>query len=128
MAILLLIILVIAIGSKVIYKDNFAILTGTMSNGLVSINYPTGYNKDNCVVISTMLHRPGTASNRGYASGSTYLLDDVSAGFLVSRVELQTSGISLHGRALYLSSDNKYMDMGVDFSVDYKIILMKTGD
>lgn len=104
---------------------NVVLLTGTMSNGSININYPSGYNKDNCVVISSMLKRTGVASTRGYASGSTFLPDDKATGFLVSRVELQTSNIVLHGRALYLSSDNQYMDMGVDFNVYYRIMLMK---
>lgn len=40
-------------------KSDFAVLTGSMtvepsSSEVVDIDYPTGFNKDNCVVISTM--------------------------------------------------------------------------
>ena len=104
---------------------NVTVLTGTMPNGSVTISYPSGYNKNNCVVISTMLERVGIASTRGYASGSTFFTDDAASGFLTARVELQTSNIILKGRSLYLASDNTYTDMGVDYNVYYKIMLMK---
>ena len=56
MAILLLIILLIVVGSKVVYKDNFAIVTGKISllngSGIGYLNYPNGYNYSNCIVIS----------------------------------------------------------------------------
>lgn len=56
MVILLLIILLIVLGSKVIYKDNFAVITGTISltngSGIGYLNYPDGYNYNNCIVIS----------------------------------------------------------------------------
>lgn len=62
MAILLLIILVILIGAKAIYKDRFAVLTGTvvtnpdMSSteqvGTTDLDLPDGFTADNCVVVS----------------------------------------------------------------------------
>lgn len=121
---LLLTILLIVIGSKVVYKDNFAILTGTMSDGSATISYPSGYNKDNCVVISTMLKRVGIASTRGYATGTTFLPDDGTLGSLSNRIELQTSNIVLEARHLYLSNNN-VTEMNVNYDVYYKIVLMK---
>lgn len=51
-----MIILLILIGSSVIYKDNFAILNGkiTLSNGSGStkVNYPTGFTYKNCVALA----------------------------------------------------------------------------
>lgn len=110
-----------------VYEDNFAILTGTMSNGSATINYPESFNKDNCVVVSTMLKRVGVASTRGYATGTTFLPADGTAGSISSKVELQTSSIVLNGRHLYLS-DSGVVVMEVDYDIDYKIVLMKTGD
>lgn len=64
MARLLLIILLIVVGSKVIYKDNFAVITGTISltngQGNTSVNYPEGYTRTNCVAISIGLDIVGT--------------------------------------------------------------------
>ena len=64
MAILLLTILVILIGAKAIYKDRFAVLTGTVAThptggtsstaqgGTVNLDLPDGFTADNCVVVS----------------------------------------------------------------------------
>ena len=64
MAILLLTILVILIGAKAIYKDRFAVLTGTVvtnptggtsstaQGGTVNLDLPDGFTTDNCVVVS----------------------------------------------------------------------------
>ena len=103
---------------------NIAILTGTMSNGSATISYPSGYNKDNCVVISTMLKRVGVASTRGYSFGTTFLPADGTSGSISSKIELQTSSIILSGRHLYLS-DSGVTVMEVNYDIDYKIILMK---
>lgn len=63
MAILLLTILVILIGAKTIYKDRFAVLTGTVVTnpsgtssteqlGTTDLDLPDGFTTDNCVVVS----------------------------------------------------------------------------
>ena len=62
MAILLLTILVILIGAKAIYKDRFAVLTGTVVTnpdinsskqfGTIDLALPDGFTTDNCVVVS----------------------------------------------------------------------------
>ena len=103
---------------------NIAVLTGTMSNGSATISYPNGYNKDNCVVISTMLKRVGVASTRGYSSGTTFLPADGTSGSISSKTELQTSSIILSGRHLYLS-DSGVTVMKVNYDIYYKIVLMK---
>ena len=62
MAILLLTILVILIGAKAIYKDRFAVLTGTVvtnpntssseQTGTIDLALPKGFKSDNCVIVS----------------------------------------------------------------------------
>ena len=62
MAILLLTILVILIGAKAIYKDRFAVLTGTVVTnpntsssgqiGTIDLALPEGFKSDNCVIVS----------------------------------------------------------------------------
>lgn len=113
-------------GNVTIMTDlaNIAVLTGTMSNGSATISYPNGYNKDNCVVISTMLKRVGVASTRGYSSGTTFLPADGTSGSISSKTELQTSSIVLSGRHLYLSN-NGVTVMEVNYDIYYKIVLMK---
>ena len=103
---------------------NIAVLTGTMKNGSATINYPDGYNKDNCVILSTMLKRVGVASTRGYSAGTAFLPADGTSGSISSKVELQTSSIILTGRHLYLS-DSGVTVMDVNYDIYYKIVLMK---
>lgn len=56
MAISLLIIFLIVLGNEVIYQDNFVVITGEISltdgSGIGYLNYPNGYNYNNCIVIS----------------------------------------------------------------------------
>ena len=44
-------------GSKVIYRDDIAVVTGTISltngSGMVALNYPDGFSNNNCVPIAT---------------------------------------------------------------------------
>ena len=110
--------------SMVTNLANVVVLTGTMSNGSKTISYPSGYNKDNCVVITKMLKRVGVASSRGYSIGTTFLPADGTSGSISSKVELQTSSIVLTGRHLYLSSSGVVV-MDVDYDIYYKIVLMK---
>lgn len=125
MEILLLIILLIVIGSKVVYKDNFAVLSGTIKNGNANINYPEGFNNSNCVVVSQMYKRKGLGNERGFASGTTLRISDGTLGSLPNTIELQPSSINVDIRIIYISSSNTVVSGDVDFDIDYKIVLMR---
>lgn len=133
MAILLLIILVIAIGSKVTYQDNFAVLTGSVileanteeniqagksKTTTFSIDYPEGFNRDNCVVVSYA--RTGTGGlmySYGWKSSEIDSMDMYRGldTFIVSLYNDDERKIQVSiGR--YAQSEGK---------VDYKIVLMK---
>lgn len=124
MVILLLIILVIVIGAKVVYKDNYAVLTGTIdftvntgnTSGTKNIDYPEGFNKDNCVVIALGI-AGATSSNKEYCYG----FSGDHAGSYV------TGGIakSLKLREGYMQLDAY---IGVEAAANtrnYRIVLMK---
>lgn len=76
MVILLLIILVIVIGAKVIYRDDYVVLTGTIdftvntgnTSGTKNIDYPEGFTKDNCVPIAIGI-AGASSSDTEYAYG-----------------------------------------------------------
>lgn len=125
MAILLLTILVILIGAKAIYKDRFAVLTGTAQNGQVAINYPEGFNKDNCIIISNMFKRVGVAETRGFSIGTTFIPADATSGSLPNSIELQSSGIIVKLKYIYITNGSTPTVSNVDYDVDYKIVLMK---
>lgn len=132
MAILLLIILVIAIGSKVVYKDNFAVLTGSITGDgtqspSVEISYPDGFNRDNCVILTANLQRTAN-SNKGY--GAVYDSASYVTGSIPLKVVVDDSGILLEIRNILLGDGDKVTipEMSTTVEYNYTIILMKTGD
>ena len=125
LAILLLIILLILIGSSVIYKDNFAVITGIIENGKATINYPNGFNSTNCIVTSVMFKRQGLPDSRGYTTGSTLSTADGTTGSLPATVELRSSGIVINSRIIYISSSGTITAGDINFNIDYRIVLMK---
>lgn len=102
---------------------NIAVLTGTAVNGVANINYPSGFNSNNCVVISQMYKRTG--SSTGFNSGTTLEISNGSSGALPNIVELLPANIRVKLRLLYISSNNTVFSGNVDFNVEYKIMLMK---
>lgn len=123
MARLLLIILLIVVGSKVIYKDNFAILEGTLTtpeSGSETlsvqrdVNYPNDFNADNCVVISYLAKRN---DDFGWA---TYTPKD-AAGYLIGSAGLR---VLLKSNNITIAKD-KSDSSEPSTTVNYKIILMK---
>lgn len=102
---------------------NIAVLTGTAVNGVANINYPSGFNSNNCVVISQMYKRTG--SSTGFNSGTTLEISNGSSGALPNIVELLPANIRVKLRLLYISSNNTVLSGNVDFNVEYKIMLMK---
>ncbi|MFQ9264497.1 MAG: hypothetical protein ACLR44_05310 [Clostridia bacterium] len=124
--------LLILVGSKVIYKDDYAVITGQMSiNGKTSgtdfatsnvqIDFPSGFNRENCVVLAF-----GTRSNTnlGYTYGR---LDSDSSMGLATLYAAGPKGIILGG---INASANKIIVHGSNCSNDaivfyYKIVLMK---
>lgn len=55
---------------KVIYKDDIAVIYGnlSMTNGVANhnVNYPVGFNKDNCVVLTFMASNEENNNHWGY--------------------------------------------------------------
>lgn len=121
MAILLLIILLIVIGSKVVYKDNFAILTGTIiaeasKSGTANIDYPEGFDVDNCVAISFGVK---TVENKGFNYFGTYKDSaDLLNNSYDRKLNLNSSNIVVIVKNPNTSSK----------SIKYMIVLMKIGD
>lgn len=132
MAILLLIILLIVIGSKVVYKDNFAILTGTITGDgtespSVNIDFPNGFNRDNCVILTANLQRTAN-NNKGY--GAIYDSASYVTGSIPLKVIANDSKILLEIRNVLLGDGNKVSipEMSTAVEYNYTIVLMKIGD
>lgn len=118
--------------SKVIVKEDFAVLTGSMNlNGNPdttkqtnftdkTLNYPTGFNKDNCVVLSIMR----TANNSKWSNGWSVNVDSLEMFNGIEPIE-----VMLHGTDITEWS-NKIRLRASNFSssavtINYKIVLMK---
>ena len=121
-------------GTKVVYKDDIAVLTGELnaaandSTGLdnntskltnKAISYPTGFNKDNSVVISC------GAINKIYEGTKGYAFGDTSSSNLFSQSQLSgavTRSVDLQPNQILLTLGN-YSTTAVTYK--YKIVLMK---
>lgn len=112
---------------EVIAKENFAIVTGALTNetGWIEVNYPEGFSKDNCYVISIMTNKP---SNNNIWS---YGFDFSSGGYTLGGIQIQASlndnvirvrGINVNGSPTM--EDNKLYCSKPNYQ-NFKIILMK---
>lgn len=129
-----MIILLIAIGNSVIYKDKFAVIEGSIecsaNTGELSlagkvtytpklIDFPVGFNKDNCVVLSFGGKNFDDARGYGYANGGVTESTDLVLGTEPKRIELgsnlDNSKIRIMVGNISTSPKTKY----------YKIVLMK---
>lgn len=102
---------------------NVAVLTGIATNGDAEIDYPVGFNASNCVVISHMLQRSGSAN--GYYAGSTLETSNGTTGALPNYVTLASSKIYLHIRQIFITSNSQIIAGDVNYDIYYKIVLMK---
>lgn len=129
MVILFLIILVIVIGAKVVYKDNYAVLTGDIQlvqnsdsdlSGTVTINYPEGFNSTNCVPIAIGV--TGSLSSSTYKDNYTFgYLDDTSASYVDGAIRRKLTLLSKN-----MSLKASFMMSGPSSQTrKYKIVLMK---
>ena len=125
MVILLLIILLIVNGSKVVYKDEYIVLTGTIkaNTGLATIDYPENITKDNCVAISFMLKR---SEGTTWGTGTVFDTSGYMAGSMPAAVKLSADKIYINIRNVNISlADNSVMTTVPAGDYNYKLILMK---
>lgn len=92
--------------------SNVAILTGTITvtngEGKTNVNYPTGYNNSNCVVIAA-----------GVSNGTT-----TSGIYIFGTASKRTTGAMLYQNYIKLSTAS-LDNVGPTGSLNYKIMLMK---
>lgn len=136
MVILLAIILLMLIGSPVIYKDNMAVITGTLKLNAntqekavenictytdTKINYPNGFSADNCVLISCGRQNN---NNFGYAYGWDNYIDSMDSllGIVPMRINLYGDSTTEYANKIRLQMGNLSTN---EVSVPYKIVLMK---
>ena len=120
---LLLVILLVLLGnanklgnkdaSQYVTNDRFAVITGTITinngNGIVSVDYPTGFSQQNCVPVSYGFN---------YVTDGTWLGFGVISGIYSTGVRLTSTKVTFMVNTL-LSGGGK------SFTSNYKLVLMK---
>ena len=103
-------------------QNNIAILTGTIKEEVVT-NYPSGYNKNNCVVLTAML-KSADRDDRSYGYGAAFDSKSYVNGSNPIAVYLKDSNIEINAKRTLLSADVVSWS-ALDSNFTYKIILMK---
>lgn len=108
---------------------NVAVLTGTITGDGTespskSLSYPSGFTRDNCVVLTVNLQRTNN-DNKGY--GTVFDSSSYVAGAIPAKVVLDSDDILLEIRSILISS-GAYPNSSVissSVSFNYTIMLMK---
>lgn len=110
-------------------QANIAVLTGTLphdgTSTDITINYPSGYTRDNCVVIAKEGKR-GTSSDI-YTTGTTFDTINYIKGGLALSVSLQDTYITIRAKNINLTDGNTAMvkPIAADTTFGYRIVLLK---
>lgn len=126
MAKLLQMIFVIIIGSRPLYNENFAIVQGKITTPVegdttiatsILLNYPEGFNKDNCVIISLMSDYTGSTRDGYWTVGSTMKSAEAVRGNYGLQAGFWEDGISVSISKISTSEPSK--------TINVRIVLMK---
>lgn len=105
-------------------QANIAILTGTIkaNSGSSYVDYPTGFNRTNCAILSSMFNN---TLNNNYGTGSTFDSSSYVTGNFVSATTLAENNIVIKAKLIHLSSEQYPVVDNISRNINYKIILMK---
>lgn len=115
-----------------IINDTFAVITGTIeaNSGTGSIpttlSYPTGFNMDNCVVVSLMVGNSNGQDNGQFVYGTKNTLDSSVQGGFNNEIKLGSENITIISRCIYLRNENPISVIGWAYVRDIKLVLLKT--
>ena len=105
---------------------NIFVLSGTASfdsNGNATINYPSGYTKNNCAVISFMLQ--GIGGSKSWSTGSVFDSSNTISGSVPKSIKLNDSDITISIRHIMISNGNSPVVSTTYSSMNYRIVLIK---
>ncbi len=105
-------------------QANIAVVKGiiTANTGSKTINYPNGYNKDNCVVIASMFNN---SIKENYGTGSTFDTSSYLNGNFATAIVLSDNSIIVKVKLINISSEQYPITDDIAVDVNYKIVLMK---
>lgn len=110
-------------------NDRFAILIGTIptaetgTGNNASVLFPAGFNKENCTIISVMLHN--TSNTTGvYGTGTTFSSGSYASGCLPCRAYMNDNGIVIETKNITIY-DNEAPRINSSNAIDFKLVLMR---
>ena len=118
------IILLIIIGSSVIYKEAFAVVSSIIlaNTGTASISYPDGFSNENCVVIGYNMKR---YNNGRRGTGSVFNSSSYVSGAIPTAIILTESDITINIENINISNGAYPYVATPNGDFEIKIILMK---
>lgn len=105
-------------------QANIAIINGKLTNGEATINYPSGYTKDNCVMISFSFDN-SSLSNRHWAYGNLFDSSSWAGGAIPYTISMNTSNITIETKRITLVDGTLPSVGDSNVAHNYKLILMK---
>lgn len=102
--------------------NDFVVLTGLLNNGEATENYPNGFTKDNCVVISTMF---SNTNNGRWGNGFIYDSSMLLNGTVPNSVKLRNDDILVETKYIGLTNNTYPTVLDITTPLAYKVILMK---
>lgn len=111
-------------------QANIAVLTGSLPDDgestEVKANYPTGFNRDNSVVIAVEGKRTFTGSEI-YTTGTTFDSVTMARSGIPLAVSLTSSGITIRAKNIILTDGDTVLSRPIaeGSGFDYRIVLMK---
>lgn len=108
-------------------QSNITTITDTLQGSGSStitkqINYPSGYNQNNCVVLGYLFKN---SSQSNWMTGSTFNSGN-SFGSMPIRIQLNSGNITVEGRNIMLNANTVILpDISSSTSFNIKIVLMK---
>lgn len=118
---------ILNLNKNVFIKDNYAVLEGTITlpeadesslTGSTNVNYPTGFNKDNCIIVSLMAQKNNTKN--GFSTTQHASAGAFANGTSDLRASLREDFIQL--------AENKISTSQGSSVIDFKIALLKYKD
>lgn len=105
-----------------ILKNDITVIYGKLNDGTATLNYPNGFNWDNCVVQSVMFRN---ANNNRWGCGSIFDSSNSITGSVSCRVLLNETNIAVETKNIGLTNGANPAVNDVSVALDVRIVLMK---
>ena len=105
-------------------QTNITVLKGQLVEGEANINYPSGYTKDNCVIISFSMENTNL-KNSHWAYGGLFDSSSYVGAAVPYKIYMNVSNISIRIKNIVLLDNEPVHEGEVSPPFNYRLILMK---